>query len=118
MGYYEVLKKWGKEVWIYNGELYCFKKLHFNKGAACSYHYHIDKDEIFYVEEGAVLVLLGERFDFRTLSATIFNPYYLKKGDMLHVPTHTPHKIIGIFDINILSEVSTHHEDSDSYRIN
>ena len=47
-----VPKGWGYEKWICNTEEYCGKLLHFIKGKRCSWHYHVLKDETFYLEEG------------------------------------------------------------------
>lgn len=41
---------------------------------------------------------------------------FLSKGDSFHVPVGTRHFLYAIEDSNII-EFSTHHEDSDSYRI-
>ena len=45
-------KGWGKEIIIENNELYCGKILVFNKGCKFSMHYHMNKDETWWVEEG------------------------------------------------------------------
>ena len=45
-------KGWGKEIIIENNEMYCGKILVFNKGCKFSMHYHMNKDETWYVEEG------------------------------------------------------------------
>ena len=50
-----VPKGWGYEKWIVNTEEYCGKLLHFIKGKRCSWHYHILKDETFYVQEGKLM---------------------------------------------------------------
>lgn len=51
-----VNKGWGFEEWIVNKELYCGKKLFFFKGKRCSLHYHLKKDEVFYIQSGKLLV--------------------------------------------------------------
>jgi hypothetical protein len=50
-----VPKGWGKEVIIENNELYCGKLLCFNEGAKFSMHYHMIKDETWYVDKGEFL---------------------------------------------------------------
>ena len=47
-----VPKGWGEEIIIENNELYCGKVLIFNKGCKFSMHYHMKKDECWYVEQG------------------------------------------------------------------
>ena len=47
-----VPKGWGHEVIFENNELYCGKLLVFKKGARFSLHYHMIKDETWYVQEG------------------------------------------------------------------
>lgn len=100
----EVKKKWGKEVWYVNNELYCCKFLHLDKGKKCSAHYHILKDEEFYILKGKIkLELLGET-------------KILKEDQSIRLPPYTIHRFTGLED-SIILEVSTHHEDSDSYRL-
>jgi len=110
-----VPKGWGYEKWIHNSDLYCGKILFFVKGKKCSWHYHEKKDEVFYVLSGKVVVLYsGENhgIDFINLA----NKIVLVKGEKWHVPTGMRHRIIALEDSEIL-EISTHHEDSDSFRI-
>ena len=47
-----VPKGWGEEIIIENNENYCGKVLVFNKGCKFSMHYHMKKDETWYVEQG------------------------------------------------------------------
>ena len=47
-----IKKGWGAELIIENNEMYCGKILVFNKGCKFSMHYHMNKDETWYVEEG------------------------------------------------------------------
>ena len=42
-------KGWGWERWIVNCEEYCGKLLYFEQGKRCSWHYHVLKDEVFYL---------------------------------------------------------------------
>ena len=100
----KVGKVWGSELWIQNNNLYCGKILHLKKDCMCSIHYHKNKDETFYILDGKVkLELFG-----KTL--------IMKKGDVYRLEPLTVHRFIGLENSNIL-EISTHHEDSDSYRI-
>lgn len=100
----EVSKSWGKEVWMANTELYCGKKLFLKKGKRCGLHFHKIKDETFYIDVGRVLMRIEEK-------ETIMNV-----GDVVRIKPGTRHRFTGLED-SIIIEISTHHEDSDSYRI-
>jgi quercetin dioxygenase-like cupin family protein len=98
-----VPKSWGEEHWIVNKE-YCGKKLVLRQGHRCSLHFHKVKDEVFYVISGRVfLEHEGERL-------------VMEPGDHRHIPVGTVHRFTGLTDAEII-EFSTHHEDSDSHRI-
>ena len=100
----KVDKVWGHEEWIENNNLYCGKILTLKKDYFCSIHYHQVKQETFYILKGKVkLELFG-----KTL--------IMKKGDVYTLEPLTVHRFTGLEDSNIL-EISTHHEDSDSYRV-
>ena len=58
-----VPKGWGFEKWIVNNEEYCGKLLYLVKGKRCSWHYHILKDEVFYVQSGKVVVKYSDEDD-------------------------------------------------------
>jgi len=98
----KVEKVWGSEEWIVNRD-YCGKLLNLKKGFRCSYHYHKNKDETFYVLKGKILLELdGEK--------EILNP-----GDTILVKPGQKHRFTGLEDSTII-EFSTHHDDEDSYR--
>jgi bifunctional ADP-heptose synthase (sugar kinase/adenylyltransferase)/quercetin dioxygenase-like cupin family protein len=99
-----ILKVWGYEQWIENNEKYCCKILGLNKGYQCSLHYHKNKDETFLVTAGHVRLELGGEV------------LHLRPGSFARVLPNTPHRFAGIED-SLIMEISTHHEDSDSYRI-
>lgn len=98
-----VPKVWGEEHWIVNRD-YCGKKLILKKGHRCSLHYHKNKDEVFYVIRGRLLLELGGE------------ELILVPGDHRRVAPGTVHRFSGLEDSEII-EFSTHHEDSDSYRV-
>ena len=54
-----VSKGWGYEDWIVNKEEYCGKLLFIKKGKKCSWHYHKNKDETFYIQSGKLEVTYG-----------------------------------------------------------
>jgi len=99
----EVKKIWGLERWIWN-ENYCGKILILKRGFCCSVHYHKKKDETFYVNRGKVLMEVGNK------------RWVMKYRDVQHIEPGCKHRFTGITDAEIF-EFSSHHDDSDSYRI-
>lgn len=103
-----VEKAWGYEEVICNTPLYCSKFLHVSPGKKCSLHYHLLKDETFYVMDGEC-----------GIQTSMVEPYpmpLLKKGESKHIPKGLPHRFSSLNGC-ILLEISTHHEDSDVVRI-
>jgi mannose-6-phosphate isomerase-like protein (cupin superfamily) len=97
-------KVWGFELWIVNNDVYCGKKLVLYEGAQSSLHYHEIKDETFFVQSGLV------RFEKDDEVLT------LGPGDSVHVPPGCIHRFAGM-QFSEIFEFSTHHEESDSYRL-
>ena len=106
-----VPKGWGFEKWIVNCEKYCGKLLYFVKGKRCSWHYHEQKDEVFYIQSGAILVKYSPGDDIDEADEVILRP-----GDNFHVWTGLRHQMIALEDTELF-EFSTQHFDSDSHRI-
>lgn len=108
-----VKKGWGNGLWIINTTKYCGKILTFNCSKRCSLHYHLNKDECFYIIEGKFVITLYElEHKEETIQIKVFYP-----GEAIHIPPKMVHQMMGLERINKLVEFSTHHEDSDSYRI-
>lgn len=108
----QVWKAWGYELWIHNSFEYCGKILHFNnKGSKFSLHYHLKKDEAWYVTKGAFVLL---HMDLKKGKRLVQD---LKVGDVIHVPRGEPHQLIACQPDSEIFEVSTQHFDEDSYRI-
>jgi quercetin dioxygenase-like cupin family protein len=99
-----VPKVWGREEWIVNNDLYCGKKLVVERGHRCSVHYHKLKNETFYILSGRLYVELDE--DTRVLVP----------GDALDVKVGQRHRFTAL-ETTEFFEFSTHHEDSDSHRV-
>ena len=95
-------KVWGEEHWIVNRD-YCGKKLVLNRGWRCSLHHHRNKDEVFYVIRGRVLLETGD--GWRVLGV----------GDAERIAPGVVHRFWGLETSEII-EFSTHHEEDDSYR--
>lgn len=107
----EVVKKgWGHEIIFVNNDLYCGKILHFNTGAKFSMHFHLLKKESWYVYSGKFLFKY-----INTQNADIIETY-LNVGDTLTNEIGQPHQIICLEEGDLF-EVSTHHHDTDSYRV-
>lgn len=118
-------KSWGHELWIQNNELYCGKILFFIKGGNCSAHYHKDKTETFYLFSGKVEIRFSDNLEelekYINLYGTTnildqMEKEILEPGDTFHVPPGRIHMMTGLLNSELL-EVSTHHEESDSYRL-
>jgi mannose-6-phosphate isomerase-like protein (cupin superfamily) len=105
-----VPKGWGREIVFENNELYCGKLLCFKKGAKFSMHYHLIKDETWYVQEGSFI------YRWIDTDTAEVNEVELRNGDSVRQRPGQPHQLEALED-GIIYEVSTHHEDSDSYRV-
>ena len=106
----EIRKGWGKEMIITNNELYCGKILMFKKGCKFSMHYHLIKDETWFIAEGEFLYRWID-----TETADIYEEE-LKPGDVVRQLPGQPHQLMAHTDGSII-EVSTEHFDDDSYRV-
>ena len=104
-------KAWGHELWIVNHEMYCGKLLVFNKDKKFSMHYHLIKEESWYVSKG--------EFEYRWIdtetasikSARIF------EGDIVDLEVGQPHQLVALTESATIFEVSTKHYEEDSYRV-
>ena len=105
-------KVWGREIWYANNQDkdYCGKVLEINSGEKLSMHFHLLKDEMFYVLEGDCDVVIIDTAKAKEISC------HLSPGDCYHIKQGLPHRLIAITDCKIL-EASTFHRDSDSYRV-
>jgi len=105
-----VPKGWGEELIIENNNMYCGKLLKFKKGCKFSMHYHMVKDETWYVETGEFIY---RWIDTETAEVKIVRLY---PKDIVRQRPGQPHQLEALTD-GIVFEVSTQHEDSDSYRV-
>ncbi len=106
-----VEKGWGWEKWIVNCPEYCGKLLFFNEGKRCSWHYHVLKDEVFYLQSGKLVVKYSDQDDLEAAESIVLNP-----GENFHVYRGLRHQMVALEDSELF-EFSTQHFDSDSYRI-
>ena len=105
-----VPKGWGRELILANFPDYCGKLLCFSKGQRFSSHYHAKKSESFYVLSGRI------RFSHFDPSNADKITRELGVGEVVDIPRLCVHQVEAIEE-SIIIEVSTHHEDSDSYRV-
>lgn len=103
-------KSWGHEEILVNNDEFCGKLLKFNKGAKLSLHYHLLKREVFFLQVGKMI------FTYFDLTKAERITKELNGGDAIHIPRGCPHKLEAI-EYSVIIEISSHHEDSDSYRI-
>jgi quercetin dioxygenase-like cupin family protein len=105
-----VPKGWGSEIIFANNEKYCGKLLNFTAGKKFSMHYHLLKDETWYVAKGKLKLIWIDPSNAKQYWEV------LQVGDVVrNFPGH-PHQIEAIEDSTIF-EVSTQHFDHDSYRV-
>ena len=106
-----VPKAWGHELWIRNTEKYCGKLLVFKKDAKFSMHYHLLKEETWYVGKG--------EFEYYWIDTKNAERHVeiIKEGDIIHLNQGQPHQLKALTDGATVFEVSTQHFDVDSYRV-
>jgi mannose-6-phosphate isomerase-like protein (cupin superfamily) len=105
-----VTKGWGHElIWVTN-EKYCGKFLQFNTGAKFSMHFHVQKDETWYILDG--------KFEVRWIDTkdASLHSCILIKGDTWRNEPLFPHQVICLEEGTII-EVSTPDSVEDNYRV-
>lgn len=105
-----VPKGWGNEVIFANNERYCGKLLNFKAGKKFSMHYHLMKDETWFVAKGSLILRWIDTEQGKT------HWEKLEQGDVVRNHPGFPHQLEAIEDSTIF-EVSTQHFDYDSYRV-
>lgn len=98
-------KVWGNEYWIVNNPFYCAKLLELWHGYRCSLHSHQMKTETFTVLDGSIyLEVNGIEFLLPPGGRVTLHPGNLHR---FRAATPTAH----------ILEVSTHHDEADSFRV-
>ena len=110
MQYEDHPKGWGHERWIVNKEKYCLKILSFKKNSSFSMHYHIKKEETWYVAKGSLELSYYNLTNANRVTKTI------NEGMVVDIKPNIPHKLKALEDSEII-EVSTQHFEHDSYRV-
>ncbi len=119
-----VEKGWGYEKWIVNKKEYCGKLLFFKESKKCSIHYHILKDETFYVDSGKVeMHWMDMPANMNYTEDMLLEMFQKNKtidilttGQSFYVPVGRIHRVVALEDTKVF-EFSTEHFDSDSYRL-
>ena len=114
-------KNWGKELWIVNKEQYCGKILYFHHHKRCSIHYHLEKDEVFYLLKGKIVIYYSDNdFTCKDAEATFLpkslNKITLLPGETFHVYPCLRHQMYALEDSELL-EISTEHKEEDSVKV-
>lgn len=105
-----IKKTWGHEIIFANNSKYCGKLLNFEQGKKFSMHYHLSKEETWYVAKGSFILYWIDT------DKAITNTETLIVGDVVHLQQGQPHQLEALEDSTIF-EVSTQHFDEDSYRV-
>jgi quercetin dioxygenase-like cupin family protein len=105
-----VNKGWGTEIIFANTKDYCGKLLNFNKGSKCSMHFHILKDESWYIFKGKI------KYTWIDPTNGKQEHQILSVGDVVRNKIGNPHQVEALEE-TVIFEVSTQHLDEDSYRI-
>ena len=93
----KVPKGWGEELIIENNDKYCGKLLIFKAGCKFSMHYHMIKDETWYVDKGEFLY---RWIDTETAET---HEEHLKPGDLIVINDRSAELIRGSEKRTILS---------------
>ena len=104
-------KAWGHELWIINNENYCGKLLVFKKDKSFSMHYHLLKDEAWYISKGEF------QYTYIDTETSEHHQVIVREGDCIHLLPGQPHRMLALEEGSCIFEVSTQHFDSDSYRV-
>ena len=109
----KVDKSWGYEIWMANNEKenYCGKILYIKFGNATSMHFHQKKHETFYILEGSLNIEIIDTITTDKYTKTI------NEGEVFVLDRLVPHRLIPNGGDVKFVEISTFHEDSDSYRV-
>ena len=107
-----VKKGWGKEIIFASNPEYCGKLLCFDKaGSKCSMHFHVQKHETWYVQQGSFRV-----YWINTVDGAIHSDN-LETGSSWINEIGLPHQLEALEDNSIIFEVSTEDISTDNFRV-
>ena len=84
-------KAWGHELWIINNELYCGKLLVFKKDKQFSMHFHLLKDEAWYISKGRFL------YKYIDTETATEKEMTVEEGDCIHLNARTTTSNVGSY---------------------
>src|SRR5207244_3982686 len=96
----KIPKGWGEELIIENNQLYCGKLLIFRKGLKFGMHYHLVKDETWYVARGELI------YRWIDTERGLVSEQTLEVGDVVRHRPGQPHQLEAVTDATVF-EVST-----------
>ena len=96
-------KAWGHELWIINNEFYCGKLLVFKKDKQFSMHFHLLKDEAWYISKGRFL------YKYIDTETATEKEMTVEEGDCIHLMPGQPHQMLALTEGATIFEVSTQH---------
>lgn len=106
------IKGWGREDWMLNNPNLCMKILTVEFKKSCSLHYHMKKEEIFFIVKGSIV------FDWIDVNTGELHTITLFAGDSVYIPVGMPHRFLGADEGgSIFVGCSNHHGASDSYKV-
>ena len=108
-----VSKPWGSETILVNNDMYCGKLLNINPNCRLSLQYHALKDETISLVSGRASLCIYESISDNS-PAEVWD---ISPGMSYRIRPNTIHRIATADIPAVLLEVSTHHRDSDVYRI-
>ncbi len=113
-----VNKKWGHEIWIENNDFYCGKRLHVLPTKWSSVHYHKNKKETFFVIDGSLELQFSSNLDKDIWDKNLFTTKILNLGESITLDPMVAHRFTAANGQPCdFMEISTHHDDDDTYRI-
>jgi mannose-6-phosphate isomerase-like protein (cupin superfamily) len=105
-------KGWGREEIVVSTDQYCMKRLCFDlEGSRTSMHFHMMKDETFFVEQGSFRLDLIQTKDGKTYSVE------MNVGDHMRIDPLLPHRLTSLEEDSVMIEVSTADDEHDNFRI-
>lgn len=105
-----VKKSWGYEKIIAN-DSYCLKVLSVNAKQGCSMHYHLQKQETFYVVVGVLKVEFIDPDSGKCSYVT------MKQGESITIHQGQAHRFTAVEHGAEFIEASTYDDPKDSYRV-
>ena len=107
--------EWGYQLRFVNEDEYCGKLLILENRKPGSLHYHKVKKETFIVLFGKVFIH-GYKVVCECTNIAYSN--VVKEGEIVTLEPYMVHEMVNMLDdISVILEVSTHDDDSDTYRV-